>query len=65
MFILIKGYFGKTCGEECPEGLWGRQCLSRCLCENGAKCDVATGHCNCTAGWMAQMCDQRKLKSKG
>ncbi len=22
---------------------------------------VATGHCNCTAGWMAQMCDQRKL----
>jgi len=32
----------------------------RCQCENGATCDPVEGHCNCTEGWMGQMCDQRK-----
>ena len=44
---------------ECPDRRYGLQCLSRCMCENNGRCDPVDGHCNCTAGWMGSVCDQR------
>ena len=47
----------------CPAGRYGTQCLLQCQCENGATCDPVGGRCNCTKGWMGQICDQREYSS--
>lgn len=44
----------------CTPGWFGRNCASRCLCQNGATCDVFTGSCLCAAGYQGSTCDQRK-----
>nr|XP_022309955.1 uncharacterized protein LOC111115489 [Crassostrea virginica] len=54
-------YIGPTC-EECPEGLYGRNCLQNCsmTCGDPGRCDIMTGHCNggCQIGWTGAMCEK-------
>ncbi len=46
---------------DCPEGLYGQDCLGVCLCQNNASCDLITGMCNCTIGWTGPACGMSKL----
>lgn len=37
------GYIGITCQHPCPLGTYGRDCLKKCNCKNGADCHHVTG----------------------
>ena len=42
----------------CATGTYGAACSQVCNCQNGAACDVKTGVCTCTAGYMGTNCSQ-------
>lgn len=41
--ICRSGYKGKYCELSCPMGFYGSNCIRKCKCQNGAKCDVSNG----------------------
>ena len=43
---------------DCPEGFWGSECQSVCVCENGGSCDQQTGLCVCTPGFTGSLCQE-------
>ncbi|XP_078328494.1 uncharacterized protein LOC144623747 [Crassostrea virginica] len=55
-------YIGPRCTKDCPEGLYGRNCLQNCsmTCGDPGRCDIMTGHCNggCQVGWTGAMCEK-------
>jgi hypothetical protein len=42
----------------CPSGLFGRNCLQTCTCNEDEECNKMTGFCNCSAGFMGSTCHQ-------
>uniref|UniRef100_A0A096M2V5 Multiple EGF-like-domains 10 n=1 Tax=Poecilia formosa TaxID=48698 RepID=A0A096M2V5_POEFO len=48
-----------TCSAFCSPGYWGRNCLHRCNCHNGAYCSAYDGECKCTPRWTGLYCTQR------
>ncbi|XP_078328055.1 uncharacterized protein LOC111112261 [Crassostrea virginica] len=55
-------YMGATCTQDCPEGLYGRNCSQNCsmTCGDPGRCDIMTGHCSggCQVGWTGAMCEK-------
>nr|XP_022305738.1 platelet endothelial aggregation receptor 1-like isoform X1 [Crassostrea virginica] len=55
-------YIGPRCTKDCPEGLYGCNCLKNCsmTCGDPGRCDIMTGHCNggCQVGWTGAMCEK-------
>uniref|UniRef100_A0A087XMP6 Multiple EGF-like-domains 10 n=1 Tax=Poecilia formosa TaxID=48698 RepID=A0A087XMP6_POEFO len=47
------------CVSVCSPGYWGRNCLHRCNCHNGAYCSAYDGECKCTPRWTGLYCTQR------
>lgn len=45
--------------ESCPHDKYGMNCTETCSCMNGAKCDSATGFCDCPKGWKGSDCSER------
>lgn len=44
---------------ECPKGLFGPSCRSRCHCKNGESCNITTGKCpteGCADNWHGPYC---------
>lgn len=41
------GFMGDKCLDSCPYNMFGENCTKTCLCKNGAKCNAATGDCDC------------------
>ncbi len=42
---------------DCPINSYGRDCIYRCLCQNGGKCDSRDGHCFCLSGFTGNRCE--------
>jgi len=42
---------------DCPINYYGRDCINRCLCQNGGKCDSRDGHCFCLSGFTGHQCE--------
>lgn len=40
------------CGQECPLGYYGNNCMELCSCRNGGTCDYRNGKCSCPEGYM-------------
>ncbi|XP_078695805.1 uncharacterized protein LOC144924497 isoform X1 [Branchiostoma floridae x Branchiostoma belcheri] len=40
----------------CPIGRFGRICMERCQCYNGASCHSFNGACKCAPGWSGRHC---------
>ncbi|XP_035674645.1 uncharacterized protein LOC118414594 [Branchiostoma floridae] len=40
----------------CPIGRFGRVCMERCQCYNGASCHSFNGACKCAPGWKGRHC---------
>ncbi|XP_066278576.1 uncharacterized protein [Branchiostoma lanceolatum] len=40
----------------CPIGWFGRVCMERCQCSNGASCHSFNGACKCAPGWRGRNC---------
>ncbi|KAI8506247.1 hypothetical protein Bbelb_156740 [Branchiostoma belcheri] len=40
----------------CPIGRFGRICMERCQCYNGASCHSFNGACKCAPGWTGRHC---------
>ncbi|XP_013928577.1 PREDICTED: multiple epidermal growth factor-like domains protein 6 [Thamnophis sirtalis] len=57
--VCKPGHRGERCQSACPSGFFGVDCQHACRCLNGARCDPATGHCHCAAGWIGPHCNQR------
>nr|XP_022305737.1 uncharacterized protein LOC111112507 [Crassostrea virginica] len=55
-------YMGARCTQDCPEGLYGRNCSQNCsmTCGDPGRCDIMTGHCSggCQVGWTGAMCEK-------
>ena len=43
--------------EACSEGFYGRNCISECKCQNGAKCNKTDGSCRCKPGFTGRFCE--------
>ena len=48
---------GKNCESECPNGLWGSNCMKHCLCMHGGECNKENGECECVDGWTGPSCE--------
>lgn len=44
-----------SCEEPCPSGTHGADCGGICQCQNGARCNPATGECDCPPGWTVRV----------
>ena len=42
--------------SECDKDHWGKDCLQRCLCDNG-ECHHINGACDCSPGWIGTYCN--------
>ncbi|CAH1258800.1 FLT3 [Branchiostoma lanceolatum] len=51
-----KTYFIEVIVTACPIGRFGRFCMERCQCYNGASCHSFNGACKCTPGWRGRNC---------
>uniref|UniRef100_H3B9C8 Platelet endothelial aggregation receptor 1 n=1 Tax=Latimeria chalumnae TaxID=7897 RepID=H3B9C8_LATCH len=54
--VFLSPLQGSVCSVPCPEGHFGRNCSSECLCHNGGQCDPVTGKCICEAGFTGDRC---------
>ncbi|XP_071942934.1 uncharacterized protein [Antedon mediterranea] len=52
------GYTGTDCYEECPENMFGLNCLGNCECQNGATCNPINGSCTCPDGYTGEFCER-------
>ncbi|XP_078703990.1 uncharacterized protein LOC144928991 isoform X2 [Branchiostoma floridae x Branchiostoma belcheri] len=55
---VIKGqtYPVEVIVKACPIGRFGRICMERCQCYNGASCHSFNGACKCAPGWIGRHC---------
>ena len=58
MKFIFLGWKGLACESQCPKGLYGKDCQSKCKCQNGGYCYPATGHCTCPPGFYGDSCDK-------
>ena len=42
--------------SECRKGTFGPNCEFVCDCENGAACDIRSGTCICSLGYLGPKC---------
>ncbi|XP_063889709.1 multiple epidermal growth factor-like domains protein 6 [Scylla paramamosain] len=55
----LPGFTGLSCGQPCPLGRFGQDCVQVCDCNDGGGCDKVTEECTCAPGWRESQC---KLK---
>lgn len=46
------------CDSICEDGRYGRDCNSRCDCNNLSSCNITTGQCICAVGFTGPTCDK-------
>lgn len=57
--VCEPGFVGDKCLDQCSFDKFGVNCNDTCSCENGARCDKATGHCHCAPGFIGSDCSMR------
>ena len=55
--ILKHLYTIKFIFAACVEGFYGKNCISECKCQNGAKCNNTDGSCTCKPGFTGEFCE--------
>lgn len=60
LYFIVTFFFGNCL--ECPQGLYGRNCLNKCSenCYMYKACDIKTGVCpqGCVVGWKPPLCNE-------
>lgn len=56
--VCPPGRTGVNCDEDCPAGMYGRDCLQSCDCQNAALCHSVTGECQCQPGFIGNRCEE-------
>lgn len=56
----LPGFTGLSCGQPCPLGRFGQDCVQVCDCNDGGGCDRVSGECTCAPGWRGPQCKLRK-----
>uniref|UniRef100_A0A0N5ASL2 Nidogen n=1 Tax=Syphacia muris TaxID=451379 RepID=A0A0N5ASL2_9BILA len=58
VFLCGAGFKGAECIETCDASEWGLDCVRRCHCKGGTKCNSETGICpgdgHCNPGWIGE-----------
>ncbi|XP_070549961.1 multiple epidermal growth factor-like domains protein 10, partial [Ptychodera flava] len=62
-FTCCRGFFKNDSANlmencrECPDGVYGTNCQSKCRCRNGALCSNIDGSCACPEYYFGALCD--------
>ena len=57
-YISLKS---SSCGfpfQDCRVGEYGPDCKEKCMCENGGMCNIVTGRCTCSPGFLGPTCQE-------